>query len=448
MFAVAEYAIAHPGPTSEQLDRAVRSAPAFRNTDFELPPVPLCIRESKATEVASSLAAYVRLLGKVVSISRRETAVQDWFGLDRSARLLLAAEGEAVPSPWVCRLDGYVEAGSGELRILENNADAPAGTLFTPRINCLIFDALAALGLARDVPAPLTYMDEQVFVDSLLEAAKTTAKHMAGKESEPVAAAVLAIKGRESVEVVEMVETLRRRGLDAQVADPRSLEVRRGQAFLSGMKVDLCWNKVNTCNWLGLCQDEQLVRRWAAALETTPLVHVNSFGSRYVAESKLALAFLQEEKFQSFFTEEERLLVSRLLPWTRRIVPGAKSRDGQSLIDDLLARPGAYVLKDHYDIRGDGVTIGVASDAPGWQDAVANAVRTGNVAQEFVRPTTYPDIRVGHDQVHFHSMSLDTFLFGGRPIGFGSKAGGGPKVNVFQGGKKVAVHVTAGEVSG
>ena len=38
-------------------------------------------------------------------------------------------------------------------------------------------------------------------------------------------------------------------------------------------------------------------------------------------------------------------------------------------------------------------------------------------------------------------VSLDTFVFGGRFIGFGAKASNNERVNVFQGGRKLAVRV-------
>ena len=43
--------------------------------------------------------------------------------------------------------------------------------------------------------------------------------------------------------------------------------------------------------------------------------------------------------------------------------------------------------------------------------------------------------------------SLDSFVFGGRLCGLGSKAGLGHKVNLFQGGRKLAVRVYEWEES-
>jgi hypothetical protein len=60
----------------------------------------------------------------------------------------------------ICRLDGNIDANTGLLKILEHNADRPAGTLCTPRLNRVIRVAPAesAPGI-RDHLAPVQFDD-------------------------------------------------------------------------------------------------------------------------------------------------------------------------------------------------------------------------------------------------------------------------------------------------
>jgi len=70
------------------------------------------------------------------------------------------------------------------------------------------------------------------------------------------------------------------------------------------------------------------------------------------------------------------------------------------------------------------------------------AARKGYTAQEFITGQTYPVLLdTAHMEVALLTASLDSFMFGGRLCGLGSKAGPGYKVNVFQGGRKLAVRV-------
>jgi hypothetical protein len=168
-----------------------------------------------------------------------------------------------------------------------------------------------------------------------------------------------------------------------------------------------------------------------------------------VAESKLTLAFVREQRFAGMFTADERELVDTLLPWARRVTKEALGFDGEtSLYEEVLDQQNDYVLKEPYDIRGDGVVVGRAVSRIVWEQAVARGVDSPMVAQRYVAPTSYPVVRVdGEPRIVTMPASFDTFVFGGSVQGFGSKASLNPRLNVFQGGQKLAVYVT-GSASG
>jgi hypothetical protein len=94
----------------------------------------------------------------------------------------------------------------------------------------------------------------------------------------------------------------------------------------------------------------------------------------------------------------------------------------------------------HYDIRGDGVTIGRSADRTDWLAAITDGWHQHHLAQQFIAPTQLPVLHAD-GVIRPLSVSLDTFVFGGQPVGFGAKASSGDKVNVFRGGRKIAVRV-------
>ncbi|MEU4746893.1 hypothetical protein AB0G02_41445, partial [Actinosynnema sp. NPDC023658] len=162
----AHAAVARPADTLKATERAVSAGPVFRNKDFPLSPVPVLVRAERAERLAPLLTRYVDLLGKVVALYRARQDVRDFYGLDPAADRLIEADRAVGDAPWVCRLDGYLEAGSERLRVLENNADSPAGTLFTARIN----DVVARIRSSS--PAAMTYSGEHRFPDALRAAAR------------------------------------------------------------------------------------------------------------------------------------------------------------------------------------------------------------------------------------------------------------------------------------
>jgi hypothetical protein len=439
--------LARPDRTGTAAETVLAGAPCFQNRDFPLSPLPVLVRGEAAEELRPLLERYGDLLGHVVRLYREHPEVRAWFGLPPAAERLIAADPGPGDAPWVCRLDGYLEQGSERLVLLENNADAPAGTLFTARVNDTVRQvAQEVIPGADTARSPLTYGGPDRFLTGLLAAASAAASRIPGKAGDPHRVAILQPEGAASPESAEMAAEFRERGLDAFLADPRHLRVAGGQARFGSRTADLCWNKVNTVAWNAMAADPEIVRAWEHALRETPMVHVNPFGSRYVAENKLSLAFVQQPRFASLFDEEQRTLAARLLPWTRRTAPGATAPDGHTPLEEhLLEEQTGYVLKEPYDIRGDGVTIGGDVPRGVWRAAVGRAFAEGHIAQRRIVPLRYPVLTAGSDRVEMMAISLDAYLLGGRLAGFGSKASHHAKVNVFQGGRKLAVHVLPGE---
>jgi hypothetical protein len=412
-----------PADTTATVAAVLRDAPVFRNREFPLSPLPLLLRAEPVTAWARDVEAYVRLLNKIVNHYLTDAEVRRWYALGPAAERLILADRRLGGAVLVCRLDGYLRQGSERPVLLENNADAPAGSLFTSRINRTVSTVLDRLDIPLPAAHPLTYTADATLLATLL-AQSPGATHVA----------ILQPHGAATAESAAMVEVFGRYGVHAYLADPRAVRVHRSRVYFGDLPADVCWNKVNTAPWRTLVTaDPSLIDRWVAALAEPSFTHVNPFGARYVAESKLSLALPQEPEFGYLFTDDDRDLVARMLPPARRV--------SKENYQDLLDRPARYVLKEPYDIRGDGVTIGRSATPAQWRQAVDDALDHGHLAQEYVAPASYPTVPADGPAVLPMSISLDTFVFDGRVRGLGSKASLNARVNVFQGGQKLAVRV-------
>lgn len=429
----------HPDRTASVLAGVLDAAPCFQNAGYPVSPLPLYARHADAAAWVPVAERYVALLGKIVRLYREEEEIRRWYALSPAAEALIAADRRLDDSVPVCRLDGYLEQGTERLRLLENNADAPAGTLFSPRVNHLVQQVLDGTGGPAPACSPLTFTAETALLDLL---GQTLGR--AGLSPGDPRVAVLQFAGQANRESHEMARTFRAAGGYAVVADPRELRLDGDRVRFGTERVNVCWNKVNTVGWRTVVEpDPDLVQRWTAALSGGAFVHVNPFGARYVAESKFSLALPQDPRFAALFTAAERQLVDTLLPWARRLAKDAVADDEQTpLRQDVLDRQNEYVIKEPYDIRGDGVTVGRAVRRTTWEEAVGRAMEGGLLAQRYVAPTGYPVLRAGQAPLMVAMpVSFDTFVFGGRVVGFGSKASLNARLNVFQGGQKLAVHV-------
>jgi hypothetical protein len=416
-----------------EVQRFVAAQPVFQNIQYALALPPLMVDGSRLAEHRAAVEAYVALLEKVVALYRSSASVRQFFGLDGAAGELIDAEGQPERAIRVCRLDGYVEASTGRMQILENNADCPAGTLFTPRLNRMIRHLLGAA-----LPAPCLAMDDgDPFTATLLRGFAP---------GHTIAAAVLQLHGRGNRESDEIAAVLRGDGHACAVVDPRELELTDDGLCARGQRLDLVWNKINTAAWVELLPEApglvELMARTCRHPARPRLV--NSFGARYVAEAKTSLALLHADAHAARFTAEERALVARLVPWTARLDRDTEVEyeGGRWPLAALAgARQADLVLKQRYDIRGDGVTIGRSTAAVAWRDAIEAAWGTGAVLQRYITPARYPVRLLGSAEITEQNVSLDSFVFDGTLVGLGAKASVHDKVNLFQGGSKLAVVV-------
>lgn len=128
---------------------------------------------------------------------------------------------------------------------------------------------------------------------------------------------------------------------------------------------------------------EPIVR--AAERGTVPLF--TPFDSELVG-NKRALALMTEPEHRAALTDEERALVDRLVPWTRRLDGPTVERDGEEhdAVDYLRAHQQELLVKPSLLHGGLGVTPGWTVTAEEWATAVAAAADGGFVVQERVRP--------------------------------------------------------------
>ncbi|RPF20748.1 hypothetical protein [Myceligenerans xiligouense] len=96
--------------------------------------------------------------------------------------------------------------------------------------------------------------------------------------------------------------------------------------------------------------------------------------------AKACLALLSDPRHEDAFTQEERTLVARALPWTRRLADEPTVVDGrtESLVDHVLAHQDDLLLKPGIGNAGRGVMAGWLVSGEEWASAVRSAVSTND----------------------------------------------------------------------
>jgi hypothetical protein len=154
---------------------------------------------------------------------------------------------------------------------------------------------------------------------------------------------------------------------------------------------------------------------------------------------KRNLALISEHALSDELTGEERALVERHLPWTRRVRPVHTTFRGRGfrLPDDLADHRAEMVLKKAMSLGGRNVLVGRYRTDAEWRDDVAHAVQDGGwIVQEYVETVPYCFQR-GERGAARHDMVWGLFAFGnhfgGAFLRMQGHGGGTGVVNTHQG---------------
>ncbi len=128
---------------------------------------------------------------------------------------------------------------------------------------------------------------------------------------------------------------------------------------------------------------------------------------------KRNLALLSEHQDSDAFDPAERAILQKHLPWSRRLVRGKTSYQGEQV--DLSAliteKQERFVIKLGVGARGESVLVGRFASAEEWKHKIQKVIDEGRwVAQEYVesRPYLYQNA----DSQQLHDVVWGTFCFG------------------------------------
>lgn len=137
--------------------------------------------------------------------------------------------------------------------------------------------------------------------------------------------------------------------------------------------------------------------------------------------SKLNLALLSDYKASDndAFSDEEKKIIDKYVPWSRKIIPGGTICGGKEVKMEnfILSNKDRFVIKPSIGYGGKGVYIGQRVSERKWEVLIKTAFREKNwLVQEFVEvsPTLY---QVGEEGCELHDMAWGFFVLGSQYAG-------------------------------
>jgi uncharacterized circularly permuted ATP-grasp superfamily protein len=355
-------------------------------------------------EIARASALVGRALEKVRLAAMADARLRAQFGLlDWEEHLVHVSPGYAAASP-TSRLDAFYTAETGSLAFTEYNAETPAGAAFNDAL-ARAFLALPVMQAFQASHVPLPIPSGAGVVDALLRAWT----EWRGTREKPQ---IVILDWREvptSNEFVLFEQEFAARGLDAFIGDPRDAEFSNGTLTVAGRPVTFIYKRVLI--------DELITREGVdgpvvRAVKAGAVCMVNSFGCKLL-HKKASLAVLSDERQATLLDADERVAVSRHVPWTRimeerQTVFASANVD---LVPFVAANRERLVLKPNDDYGGKGIVLGWTVDEATWNDAIHTALAEPYIVQERVTLPSEPWPMVVDGALHLGDRMLDTAPF-------------------------------------
>jgi hypothetical protein len=357
--------------------------------------------------------------------------LQEYVGMTEPELNLLRPE-PLCPDPCAfTRLDSFQTANGP--RFVELNGECPAGAGFSDRaMECFLKLPLLQQFMAETGVRPLPTRGG--VLSGLLKVWAAV-----GRTKRPQ---ILITDYQDIATVHEfhiLAEWFRSHGYPTIVEDPRNLTFQNGRLIAQGTPIDLVYRRVLTNEFLEREADVQALWR---AYETQSIVMVNPFRAK-PAHKKTCFALLSGDYLgQDWLTGEERGVIRRTIPWTRKVREGNTTYCDREvdLLPFVLDNKDRFVLKPSDEYGGRGVIIGWETDTAAFGQLLAEALKTPHVVQERI-PTTpepFPHLEQGLDD-QMMIVDLDPYIYLGQVQGVLARLAAGSLCNVTSGGGQVPV---------
>lgn len=331
--------------------------------------------------------------------------------LDPYEEELVHIDKQTVP-PWTSsRLDTFFLQDEGILKIVEYNAETPAGIGYGD-ILANVFDELQVLQEFSK-----KYHVRQIrSLHTLSTALIDGYRKWGGKEEKPQIAILDWGNVPTLNEHIITAKHFEKLGYPTVLGDPRALDYRNGHLYNGSFRIDMIYKRVlysELINVMGM--DNPIVR----AMRDGNVYITNSISAKMLAK-KASLALLSDERNQHLFSADEHEAIDKFIPWTR-VVEERKTMYREQEIDLLeyvSVNRDQFTLKPNDDYGGTGVMLGWESSADAWESKLKHALETPHVVQEKVAVVErdFPMWINGTVDISKRFVDADPYIFNGTTV--------------------------------
>jgi hypothetical protein len=372
-------------------------------------------------------------LEKIAAAVVEDPRLMEELGLTEAERRMALVEPGFSTAGITTRLDAFLRGD--EIKFVESNAENPSSLSDQEELNRVLLELPVMTNFAE------RYRLRQFSpVERLLETLLVTYREWGGVGVPNVS--ILDWKDLPTQsEFVLLQEHFRAQGVPTIICSPDDLDYEQGQLRCGAFRIDLVYKRVIIHEFLAHYDDTHPLIR---AYMNHDVCLVNPFRCK-IMHKKAVFEMLTDEQRQDWFTSSEKEVISRTVPWTRRVSDRKTKRKGESvnLLEFIRRNRSHLVLKPNDDYGGHGVHFGAQLDEREWDNALETALSADYIVQDALdlHPELFPIF--SETEWKLQPMYVDTnpFLFRGKVCGAMVRLSATPIVNVTSGGGETGFFV-------
>ena len=375
---------------------------------------------------------------KVKDAAVAEESLLDELGLTTTERELAKIDpGYRAVSP-TARLDSFLTDDA--YSFVELNGESPAGIAYADAA-FEIFAELPVMKRFAETYNLQRFEGRPLMLKLLLDCYE---EFLGRQPDRAPQIAIVDLKGMPTQKEFELFrEYFEGQGYPSIIAAPEDLEFSNGRLRAGDFAIDIVYKRLLVNEYLPIMAEQPAL---LDAYRARAVCMVNSFRSKLI-HKKALFAVLTDARYATLFSDRERSMIRKHVPWTRRVRFGERDYFGEEidLLEFIAARRDRLVLKPNDDYGGHGIYIGWNTDEIGWDEAMHNALANGDYLVQERVPTArevFPALTVeGTIEFAEQLVDLDPLLFNGKVGSAFTRLSSNELANVSSGGGMVPTFI-------
>jgi len=383
---------------------------------------PVILSETQLIQISEVVTALSHLMEKTTFLFLQESTIRRIFGFGPEQTELIDVDPGYRPAIPCGRFDSFFDGET--IRFTEFNTDGTAGMDGAEKI-AKLFLAVPSMRDFFSGHRLQTFEITHCVLQTILDC-----YHQFIGANPPATPRIAIVDWKEArtyAEFVAFAEFCRAQGYGAVVADPRELEYDGNVLSHRGAKIDIIYRRVVSGEYMEHLEE---VKPMTRAYKDHNICLVGSFRSD-VAFNKRAFGVLHNPEFAHFFSEHERTLIDRHIPWTQPFEDVECDYRGKkaNMVDLARQNKNTLVLKPSNLYEGQGVWLGAQKGTDEWEELIGTALRQDYVLQELIPIPSLPIVDLDEGfEIRNQFVHLGEYVFGGNFCGLYCRLADGPLI--------------------